>query len=111
MNPTPSKGGRHLRIYYVSQVSVKPPSVVLFVNDETLSMQSYTRYLEGKIRETFSFEGTPIRILYRNKEKKDSPINPEAKRTFSAIQKTAGLSGCFCYPKFGSDDHLSVRHS
>ncbi|MFA0816242.1 MAG: ribosome biogenesis GTPase Der [Anaerofustis sp.] len=70
MNPTPSKGGRHLRIYYVSQVSVKPPSVVLFVNDETLSMQSYTRYLEGKIRETFSFEGTPIRILYRNKEKK-----------------------------------------
>ncbi len=71
MNSTPSKGGRHQKVYYVSQVGTRPPAILLFVNDETLSEQSYTRYLEGKLRETFGFSGTPIKILYRTKTKKD----------------------------------------
>lgn len=71
MNMTPSKSGKHLKIYYVSQVGIKPPAFLLFVNDETLVTKPYSRYLEGKLRNAFGFEGTPIKILYRNKENKD----------------------------------------
>lgn len=63
----PSDKGRRLRINYVTQVTVKPPTFVLFVNDTELLHFSYQRYLENKIREAFPFEGTPIRMLARNK--------------------------------------------
>ncbi|WP_027417474.1 ribosome biogenesis GTPase Der [Aneurinibacillus terranovensis] len=67
VTPPPSDKGRRLRINYTTQVAVKPPTFVLFVNDTELLHFSYQRYLENKIREAFPFEGTPIRILARNK--------------------------------------------
>ncbi|UCZ54758.1 ribosome biogenesis GTPase Der [Bacillus shivajii] len=68
MNPTPTDhGGRRLRIKYTTQVAVAPPTFVLFVNDPELLHFSYRRYLENKIRNTFNFIGTPIRILARKK--------------------------------------------
>ncbi|MBM7094670.1 MULTISPECIES: ribosome biogenesis GTPase Der [Alteribacter] len=68
MNPTPTDhGGRRLRINYATQVAVAPPTFVLFVNDPELLHFSYRRYLENKIRDTFDFMGTPIRIYARKK--------------------------------------------
>lgn len=65
MNPAPTDKGRRLRIYYTTQVSVKPPTFVVFVNDPELMHFSYERFLENRIREAFDFEGTPIRIITR----------------------------------------------
>ena len=65
--PTPQDKGRHLRIYYGTQVSVQPPTFALFVNDKELSHFSYERYLENQLRRNFGFEGVPIRLLLRNK--------------------------------------------
>lgn len=65
MNPTPSDKGRRLRIYYATQVATKPPTFVLFVNDPELMHFSYLRYLENRIRDIFTFEGTPIRLICR----------------------------------------------
>lgn len=61
----PSKSGRSLRIYYGSQVGVEPPAFAIFVNDPDLVHFSYERYLENCIREHFAFEGTPIRLFFR----------------------------------------------
>lgn len=72
MNPAPSVKGRRLKIYYATQVSVKPPAFVLFVNEPEIVHFSYQRYLENKLRESFGFEGTPIRLVLRGKkEEKD----------------------------------------
>ncbi|MBR3532679.1 MAG: ribosome biogenesis GTPase Der [Clostridiales bacterium] len=68
MVPTPQDKGKHLKIYYGTQVAVKPPTFALFVNDTELSHFSYERYIENQIRRNFGFEGTPIRILMRNKK-------------------------------------------
>ncbi|MCL6442696.1 MAG: ribosome biogenesis GTPase Der [Alicyclobacillus sp.] len=65
--PPPTDHGRKLRIYYGTQVSVKPPTFALFVNDGTLMHFSYERYLENQLRQAFGFEGTPIRIFIRSK--------------------------------------------
>ncbi|MCR6110640.1 ribosome biogenesis GTPase Der [Bacillus sp. A301a_S52] len=68
MNPTPTDhGGKRLRISYATQVSVAPPTIVLFVNDPELLHFSYKRYLENKIREAFTFAGTPVHIIARKK--------------------------------------------
>jgi GTPase len=67
INPPPTDKGRRLRINYVTQVAVKPPTIVVFVNDPSLMHFSYERYLENKIRAAFDFEGTPIRIFTRRK--------------------------------------------
>ena len=67
-NPAPVKNGRPLKIYYMTQASVEPPTFVLFVNDPQLIHFSYTRFLENKLRETFGFEGTPIRLILRGKK-------------------------------------------
>lgn len=67
MNPPKPHNGRQLKIYYASQVSVEPPTIVLFVNDPELLHFSYTRYIENKIREAFGFTGTPIRITARKR--------------------------------------------
>ena len=69
MKQPPSDKGRRLRLYYITQVSVKPPTFVIFINDKKLTHFSYTRYIENRIRESFGFTGTPIRIIYR--ERKD----------------------------------------
>lgn len=60
LNQTPSDKGKRLKIYYATQVDVKPPTFVLFVNDKELAHFSYVRYLENQIRKNFNFEGTPI---------------------------------------------------
>lgn len=67
MQQPPSDKGRRLKIYYMTQVGVKPPTFVIFVNDKKLMHFSYTRYLENKIREAFGFAGTPIRFFIREK--------------------------------------------
>jgi len=66
-NAPPSDKGRRLRINYATQVSVKPPTFILFVNDPELMHFSYERYIENKLRAAFQFEGTPIRIFTRRK--------------------------------------------
>ena len=71
MQQPPSDKGKRLRLYYITQVSVKPPTFVIFVNDKELMHFSYTRYIENQIRETFGFKGTPLRFIIRerNEEK------------------------------------------
>lgn len=69
LNPPPTDKGRSARIYYATQVSVKPPTFLLFTNNNKLFAASYVRYIENKIREAFSFSGTPIRLILRNREK------------------------------------------
>ena len=70
-NEPPSKNGKRLKIYYVTEVSANPPTFVVFVNDDTLMHFSYRRYLENALRRSFDFEGTPIRLIIRNKNEKD----------------------------------------
>ena len=72
MQQPPSDKGRRLRIYYMTQVAVKPPTFVLFVNDKQLMHFSYLRYLENQIRESFGFSGTALRMLVRERKEKDS---------------------------------------
>lgn len=67
INPPPSSKGRRLAIYYMTQVSVKPPTFVLFVNDRELMHFSYERFIENQLRDTFGFVGTPLRLYFRNK--------------------------------------------
>lgn len=70
MNQPPSDKGKRLKIYYMTQVSIKPPCFVMFVNDKELAHFSYKRYIENQIRETFGFKGTPIKILVRERKEK-----------------------------------------
>jgi len=63
----PSKAGKRLKLYYVTQADVDPPTFVFFVNDKRLVHFSYERYLENQIRERFDFEGTPLRLSFRDK--------------------------------------------
>ncbi len=63
----PSDKGRRLKIYYITQVSVGPPTFIIFVNDKKLMHFSYTRYIENKIREAFGFVGTPLKFIVREK--------------------------------------------
>ncbi|MGG3574967.1 ribosome biogenesis GTPase Der [Bacillus gobiensis] len=65
MNPTPTHNGQRLKIFYATQVAVKPPTFVVFVNDPELMHFSYERFLENRIRDAFGFEGTPIKIFAR----------------------------------------------
>lgn len=68
MQQTPSDKGRHLKIYYTTQVAVKPPTFVIFVNDKELMHFSYTRYLENRIRDTFGFRGTSLKFIVRERK-------------------------------------------
>ncbi|ADL04676.1 ribosome biogenesis GTPase Der [Lacrimispora saccharolytica] len=67
----PSDKGKRLRLYYITQVAVKPPTFVIFVNDKELTHFSYTRYLENKIREAFGFRGTSLKFIYRERSGKE----------------------------------------
>ncbi|MCZ0717653.1 ribosome biogenesis GTPase Der [Aerococcus kribbianus] len=68
INPAPSDKGRKLRVYYLTQVSVGPPTFVAFVNDKELMHFSYERFLSNQIREAFDFEGTPIHMITRERK-------------------------------------------
>ena len=70
LNPPTSFKGKRLKIYYITQASIQPPTFVLFVNNEELLKDSYKRYLENKLREAFGFFGTPIRISVRERKEK-----------------------------------------
>ena len=72
MQQPPSDKGKRLKLYYMTQVSVKPPSFVIFVNDKELMHFSYTRYLENKIREAFGFRGTALKFFIRERKEKDN---------------------------------------
>ena len=63
----PSDKGKRLKLYYITQVSVKPPTFVIFVNDKELMQYSYTRYIENKIREAFGFSGTSLKFIIRER--------------------------------------------
>jgi len=67
----PSDKGKRLRLYYITQVAVKPPTFVIFVNDKNLMHFSYTRYIENKIREAFGFKGTSLKFIARERSGKE----------------------------------------
>lgn len=67
----PSDKGKRLKLFYITQVAVKPPTFVIFVNDKELMHFSYTRYLENKIREAFGFRGTSLKFFIRERKEKD----------------------------------------
>lgn len=68
MQQPPSDKGRRLKLFYITQASVKPPTFVIFVNDKNLMHFSYTRYIENKIREAFDFQGTPLKFIIRERK-------------------------------------------
>ena len=70
MQQPPSDKGKRLKLYYITQVAVKPPTFVIFVNDKELMHFSYTRYLENKIREAFGFRGTSLNFFIRERKEK-----------------------------------------
>lgn len=67
-NPTPSSSGKRLRIYYMTQVAVKPPTFIVFVNEPDLMHFSYQRFLENQLRQAFDFTGTPLRLIVRRRK-------------------------------------------
>ncbi|MBQ1286343.1 MAG: ribosome biogenesis GTPase Der [Lachnospiraceae bacterium] len=71
LNQPPSDKGKRLKIFYTTQVAVKPPTFVVFVNDKELMHFSYLRYLENKIREAFGFEGTPLKFFVRERKERE----------------------------------------
>ncbi|WP_434311733.1 ribosome biogenesis GTPase Der [Hominifimenecus sp. rT4P-3] len=70
MQQPPSDKGKRLKLYYITQVGVKPPTFVIFVNDKALMHFSYTRYIENKIREAFGFRGTSLKFIIRERKEK-----------------------------------------
>ncbi len=71
INPPPSERGRRLKIYYTTQPGVKPPTFVFFCNDAEIMHFTYRRYLENKLREAFGFEGTPLNLVVRSRNKEE----------------------------------------
>ena len=71
ITPPPAMQGRRLKLYYITQRGIHPPTFLLFVNKKELMHFSYERYLENYFRKTFSFSGTPIRFYLREKEDKE----------------------------------------
>ena len=67
----PSDKGKRLKVYYVTQISTKPPTFVIFVNNKKLMHFSYVRYLENQIRNNFGLEGTSLRFIVREKGEKE----------------------------------------
>ena len=70
MNQPPSDKGRRLKIFYMTQVAIKPPTFVMFINDKELTHFSYTRYIENRLREAFGFKGTPLKMISRERKEK-----------------------------------------
>ena len=67
----PTKKGKRLKILYATQAEVCPPTFVIFVNDGALVHFSYQRFLENRLREAINFEGTPIKLIFKNRKEKD----------------------------------------
>ena len=71
VNPPPAHKGKQLKIYYLTQVAVKPPRFVIFVNDAELMHFSYLRFIENRLRDTYGFEGTPLKFIVKNRRSED----------------------------------------
>lgn len=71
MQQPPSDKGKRLKLFYITQVAIKPPTFVIFVNDKALMHFSYTRYIENKIRDAFGFKGTSLKFLIRERKEKE----------------------------------------
>lgn len=71
INPPPSEKGKRLKVLYVTQANIKPPTFVFFVNDPEIMHFSYLRYLENKLREAFGFEGTPLHLVLRGRKEEE----------------------------------------
>lgn len=71
INPPPTEKGQRLKILYATQVKIKPPTFVIFVNEQEIMHFSYQRYLENKLREAFGFEGTPLQMIIRGKNEEE----------------------------------------
>jgi len=71
MQQPPTDKGKRLRLFYITQVSVKPPTFVIFVNDKELMHFSYTRYIENRIRDAFGFKGTPLHFIIRERKENE----------------------------------------
>ena len=71
INPPPSQFGRRLKIYFTTQPNVKPPTFVLFVNEPEIMHFSYLRFLENRLRESFGFEGTPLKLVVRGRKEEE----------------------------------------
>ncbi len=71
MQQPPSDKGKRLKLYYITQVAIKPPTFVVFVNDKELMHFSYTRYLENQIRDAFGFKGTSLKFIIRERKEKE----------------------------------------
>ena len=69
--PPPTDKGRRLKVYYMTQTGIKPPNFVIFCNSKELFHFSYQRYIENQIRAVFGLEGTPIRLVIRQKGDKE----------------------------------------
>ena len=72
MQQPPTDKGKRLKLYYITQVAVGPPTCVIFVNDKKLMHFSYTRYIENRIRDTFGFRGTALHFIIRERKEKDA---------------------------------------
>ena len=71
MQQPPTDKGKRLKLYYITQASVKPPTFVIFVNDKEMMHFSYTRYIENQIRDSFGFKGTPLHLIIRERKEDD----------------------------------------
>ena len=71
VNPPPSHRGKQLKIFFMTQADIQPPKFVVFVNDPELMHFSYLRFLENKLRESFGFEGTPLKLIVRGRKEED----------------------------------------
>ena len=71
MQQPPSDKGKRLKIFYMTQVAVKPPTFVIFVNSKELMHFSYLRFLENRLRESFGFEGTPLKLIVRGRKEEE----------------------------------------
>jgi GTP-binding protein len=71
INPPPAHKGKRLKILFMTQVDIKPPTFIVFVNDPELMHFSYLRFLENKLRDSFGFEGTPLKLVVRGRKEED----------------------------------------
>jgi GTPase len=71
INPPPSHKGRRLKIFFTTQADIKPPTFIFFVNEPELMHFSYLRFLENKLRESFGFEGTPLKLVVRGRKEEE----------------------------------------
>ncbi|MGK5594201.1 MAG: ribosome biogenesis GTPase Der [Parachlamydiaceae bacterium] len=113
-NHPPMITGKRLRIYYMAQVDIQPPTFVLFVNYPNLMTESYRKYLYNQLRETYGFEGVPIKIYLKGKEKKERPQKTAYEPQFAQREEKEHVEEEFLEEEFSNtfwDDEEFARES